>query len=99
MGRSSRFSGVFCFGGNGAGGKSIPFSIVAVRSVSAANSVFTLPLWGGWRAKRAGWGAIGGSPYDPSPVPPHKGEGSTPNTRRSRAHAKLSEKKPPRADA
>src|SRR5262245_47559182 len=70
MDRSSRFSGVFCFGGNGAGGKSIPVSIVAVRSVSAANSVFTLPLWGGWRAKRAGWvGAISGSPYDPHPQP------------------------------
>src|SRR5262249_21804483 len=47
-------------------------------------------------ASRPGWGAISGSPYDPHPQSlPHKEEGSTPNTRRCRAHAKLSEKNRP----
>src|SRR5439155_4786128 len=53
------------------------------------------PLWGG-SARTAGVAVHQRiAPRPPPPAPPHKGEGSTPNTRRRRAHAKLSEKRRP----
>src|SRR6266478_1790813 len=56
-----------------------------MESGQATNSVLPSPLWGGSRAKRAGWGSLWwrearASQRPPPPTPPHKGEGSTPST-------------------
>src|SRR5262249_42946424 len=46
-----------------------PLTPVEVESARTANSVLPSPLWGGWRAKRAGWGACGRPLTDPRPQP------------------------------
>ena len=64
----------------------------------AANSVLPSPLWGGWRAKRAGWGSCGdarASPHnnDPHPQPlPTRGRGA--HRVRSEIFASSSEQTP-----